>query len=82
MEVEVELQGKQGAVSNDLALTKRERENDVFEDTNNLLYRVLTKENMKLALNRVIANKGGRGGDKIIIYILLSLFFTYLEQVS
>lgn len=42
---------------------------------------LLAKENMKLALNIVIANKGSRGGDKIIIYLLLDLFFTYSEQV-
>lgn len=65
VEVEVELQGKQGALSDNLMLTKRERENNVFEDTNNLLDRVLMKENMKLALKRVIANKGSHGIDKM-----------------
>lgn len=65
MEVEVELQGKQGAPSNNLVLTKREREDNVFEDTNNLLDRVLMKENMKLALKRVVANKGSHGVDKM-----------------
>lgn len=64
-EVEVELQGMQGALSNSLALTKRERENNVFEDTNNLLDRVLMKENMKLAFKRVVANKGSHGVDKM-----------------
>jgi RNA-directed DNA polymerase len=65
VEVEVELQGKLVALSKNLALTKGERENNVFEDANNLLDRVLMKENMKLALKRVIANKGSHGVDKM-----------------
>ncbi|WP_461615738.1 hypothetical protein [Clostridium sp. Marseille-QA1073] len=32
MEVEVELQGKQGAQSNNLVLAKRERENNIVDD--------------------------------------------------
>ncbi|WP_373897786.1 group II intron reverse transcriptase/maturase [Haloimpatiens sp. FM7315] len=67
VEVEVELQDKQGALSNDLALTKRERENNVLGDTNNLLERILTRENMLKAMKRVIANKGSHGVDGIKI---------------
>lgn len=63
MEVEVEIRGKQGAQSNNLALAKRERENNVLEDTNNLLERVLARENMLKAMKRVIANKGSHGVD-------------------
>lgn len=63
MEVEVELQGKQGAQSNDLALAKRERKNNVVDDTNNLLERILARENMLKAMKRVIANKGSQGID-------------------
>ncbi|NFT38910.1 group II intron reverse transcriptase/maturase [Clostridium sporogenes] len=63
VEVEVEIRGKQGAQSNNLALAKRERENNVLEDTNNLLERVLARENMLKAMKRVIANKGSHGVD-------------------
>ncbi|TCS78372.1 group II intron reverse transcriptase/maturase [Tepidibacillus fermentans] len=63
VEVEVELRGKQGALSEDLALTKRERENDVLDDTSSLLERILARENMLLAMKRVIANKGSHGVD-------------------
>lgn len=63
VEVEVELQGKQGALSNDLALSERERENNVIDDTSNLLDRVLARDNMLIAMKRVIANKGSHGVD-------------------
>lgn len=62
-EVEVELQGKHGALSEELALTKRERENDVLDDTSSLLERILARENMILAMKRVIRNKGSHGID-------------------
>lgn len=63
VEVEVELQGKQGALSNNLALSKGERENNVVDDTSNLLDRVLARDNMLIAMKRVIANKGSHGVD-------------------
>lgn len=63
MEVEVELRGKQGALSNNLALAKRERENNVVNDTSNLLNNILARANMLKAMKRVIANKGSYGVD-------------------
>jgi RNA-directed DNA polymerase len=63
VEVEVELQGKQGALSKDLALSKRERENDVNDESNRLLERILSRENMLVAYKRVVANKGSHGVD-------------------
>lgn len=63
VEVEVELQGKQGALSNNLALSKGERESNVVDDTRNLLDRVLARDNMLIAMKRVIANKGSHGVD-------------------
>ena len=63
VEVEVELQGKQGALNENLAFTKRERENEELDDTSNLLDRVLERENMLIAMKRVISNKGGHGVD-------------------
>ena len=43
VEGEVELQDKQGALSEELALTKRERENDALVDTNSLLEKNTSK---------------------------------------
>ncbi|WP_423236491.1 hypothetical protein [Clostridium massiliodielmoense] len=63
VEREVELQVKPGTQSNDLALAKRERENNVVDDTNNLLKGVLARENMLKAMKRVVANKGSHGID-------------------
>lgn len=63
VEVEVELQGKQKMLSNSMALQKGERVNDESFDTSNLLEMVLERENMLLATNRVIRNKGSHGVD-------------------
>ncbi|QXM06791.1 group II intron reverse transcriptase/maturase [Crassaminicella indica] len=63
VEVEVELREKQGMPSKSLALAKGERENNVIVDTNNLLERILARENMLKAMKRVIANKGSHGVD-------------------
>jgi RNA-directed DNA polymerase len=63
VEVGVELRGKQGALSGGLALIKRESENNVLEDTSSLLERILARENMLLAMKRVIKNKGSHGVD-------------------
>lgn len=63
VEGEVELQDKRGAQSNNLELTKGERENNVIDDTDNLLEMVLERENMLKAMKRVIANKGSHGID-------------------
>lgn len=63
VEVGVEIRGKQGALMKDLALTKRERENDGLDDTSSLLDKILARENMLLAMKRVIANKGSHGVD-------------------
>jgi group II intron reverse transcriptase/maturase len=63
VEVEVELQDKQGTLSKNLALPKGERENDVNDETSSLLDRILSRENMLMALKRVVANKGSHGVD-------------------
>ncbi len=63
VEVGVELRVKQGALSVDLASAKGERENNALNDTSSLLERILARENMLLALKRVIANKGSHGVD-------------------
>ncbi|MCD3355323.1 group II intron reverse transcriptase/maturase, partial [Clostridium botulinum D/C] len=63
VEVEVELQGKRGAQSNNLALAKGERENNVVDDANNLLEKVLARKNMLKAMKRVVANRGSHGID-------------------
>ena len=62
-EVQVETGDHQGALSNDSVLTKRERENNVEIETSNLLERILARENMILAMKRVIKNKGSHGVD-------------------
>ena len=62
-EVEVEIRGSQGALSDVLGNSKRERENDVLIDTSDLLDRILSRDNMLKAMKRVIANKGSHGVD-------------------
>jgi len=62
-EVEVELLGNQGALSDILGNSKRERENDELTETSNLLDKILARENMLSAMKRVIANKGSHGVD-------------------
>lgn len=63
VEVGVEIRGKQGAFSDKLALTKRERENNVLVDTSSLLDKIIARDNMLLAMKRVIKNKGSHGVD-------------------
>lgn len=63
VEVGVELRGKQEAPSIPVAATKREREADVIDDTSNLLRRILARDNMLMAMKRVVANKGSHGVD-------------------
>ena len=60
-EVRLETGSNQGMQSNDMAFEKRERENDVEIETSNLLERILARENMILAMKRVIKNKGSHG---------------------
>lgn len=67
VEGEVELQDKQGALSEELALMKKERENDALVDTNSLLERILARDNMILAVKRVIKNKGSHGIDGMAV---------------
>ena len=54
MEVEVELQGKSKVPSNSMVLPNRESVNDEAFDTSRLLEEVLERNNMLLALKRVI----------------------------
>ena len=63
MEVEVELQGKSTVPSNSMVLPNRESVNDEAFDTSRLLEEVLERNNMLLALKRVISNKGSHGVD-------------------
>ena len=63
MEVEVELQGKSKAPSNSMVLPNRESVNNGVFDTSRLLEEVLERNNMLLALKRVISNKGSHGVD-------------------
>lgn len=46
-----------------MALAKEERENNVVDDTSNLLDRILARENMLKAMKRVVANKGSHDVD-------------------
>ena len=63
VEVEVELQGKSKMQSNFMVLPNRESVNDETFDTSMLLEEVLERNNMLLALKRVISNKGSHGVD-------------------
>ena len=63
VKVEVELQGKSKALSNSRVLPNRESVNDETFDTSRLLDEVLERNNMLLALKRVISNKGSHGVD-------------------
>lgn len=63
MEVEVELQGKSKVSSNSMVLPNRESVNDGTFDTSRLLEEVLERNNMLMALKRVISNKGSHGVD-------------------
>lgn len=63
VEVEVELQGKSKVQSNFMVLPNRESVNDETFDTSMLLEEVLERNNMFLALKRVISNKGSHGVD-------------------
>ena len=63
VEVEVELQGKSKVPSNSMVLPNRESVNDETFDTSSLLEKVLERDNMLLALKRVISNKGSHGVD-------------------
>ncbi|WP_083461566.1 hypothetical protein [Cellulosilyticum ruminicola] len=63
VDVKLETVSNQGMQSNDSALEKRERENDVEIETSNLFERILARENMILAMKRVIKKKGSHGVD-------------------
>ena len=63
MEVEVELQGMSKVPSNFMVLPNSESVNDEAFDTSRLLEKVLERNNMLLALKRVISNKGIHGVD-------------------
>ncbi|MBS3995649.1 MAG: group II intron reverse transcriptase/maturase [Alkaliphilus sp.] len=62
-EVEVELLGNQGALSDVHGNSKRERENNELTETSDLLEKILARDNMMKAMKRVIANKGSHGVD-------------------
>lgn len=50
-------------LSKELMLSNRERVNDESSDTSNLMEKVVSYTNMKLAIDRVIKNKGSHGVD-------------------
>ena len=54
----MELQGKSKVPRNSMVLPNRESVNDETFDTSSLLEKVLERDNMLLALKRVISNKG------------------------
>ncbi|MEG0906957.1 MAG: group II intron reverse transcriptase/maturase, partial [Cellulosilyticaceae bacterium] len=62
-EIRLETGNNQGMQSNDSALEKREREGDVKIETSELLEKILARENMILAMKKVIKNKGSHGVD-------------------
>ena len=64
VKVEVELQGKPKVQSNSMVLPNRESVNDEsFDTTSTLLEEVLERNNMLLALKRIISKKGSHGVD-------------------
>ncbi|MCX0379723.1 hypothetical protein LI055_08820 [Clostridium perfringens] len=63
MKVEVELQDKSKVKSNSMVLLNMERINSGIFDNSRLLEKVLERNNMILALKRVISNKGSHGVD-------------------
>ncbi|HGH1675403.1 hypothetical protein ACSXEP_07595 [Clostridium perfringens] len=63
MEVEVELQDKSKVKSDSMVLLNMERINGGIFDNSRLLEKVLERNNMILALKRVISNKGSHGVD-------------------
>jgi len=63
VEVELETRDKQGVHSVALVLPKVEIENRARISTNNLLETILARDNMLLAMKRVISNKGSHGVD-------------------
>lgn len=62
-EIRLETGNNQGMQSNDSALEKREREGDVKIETSELLEKILARENMILAMKKVIKNEGSHGVD-------------------
>jgi len=65
VEVELETQGKQGVHSGALVLPEVEIENRARISTNDLLEKILARDNMYRAMQRVIRNKGSHGVDGI-----------------
>lgn len=61
--VKVEPQEFAKVQSRELVLSKRERVNNESIDTSNLIEKVVEYENMKLAIERVLKNKGSHGVD-------------------
>lgn len=60
---ELETQNNQEAHSETLVIPKVEIENRAEVSTNNLLEKILARDNMLLAMNRVVSNKGSHGVD-------------------
>jgi group II intron reverse transcriptase/maturase len=65
VEVELETRGKQGVHSVASVIPKVEIGNRAIISTNNLLDKILARDNMYLAMQRVIRNKGSHGVDGI-----------------
>ena len=62
-DVEVQLRDRQGVPSGSLAFSKRESENRADGNTSNLMEKILARDNMIKAYQRVKANKGSHGID-------------------
>lgn len=78
----MELQDKQGVLKEELALTKRERENNGLANTGNLLEKILARDNMLIAMKRVIANKGSHGIDGMRVDELRPFVIEHWQNVK
>lgn len=65
VEVGLETRGKHGVHSGALVLPEVEIENRATISTNNLLEKILARDNMFLAMQKVISNKGSHGVDNM-----------------
>lgn len=63
VEIKLETRGKQEVHSGALDLPKVEIENRAKISTNRLLEVILSRDNMLMAMKRVISNKGSHGVD-------------------
>ena len=77
-EDKVELENKQRVHRNFSATSKRETSEFEYGS----LERILSRENLLLAMNRVISNKGSRGVDGMSVYKLKQFLKTHWLQIN